>query len=63
MNVLILMGSSRLHGNTVELCKHCNLEYKGLYSVRVESNPASVQTVEAVFGAKAFARKVIESWN
>ena len=41
------------------LCKHSNLEYVGLYSVQDEDNLASFQTVEAVNGAKAFARKVL----
>ena len=41
------------------LCKHSDLEYVGLYSVRDEDNLASFQTVEAVAGAKAFARKVL----
>ena len=42
------------------LCKHSNLEYKGLYSVQDEDNLASFQTVEAVTGAKAFARKLMD---
>ncbi len=42
------------------LCKHSNLTYLGLYSVRDEDNLASFQTPEAVFGAKAFAREVME---
>lgn len=41
MNVLILMGSPRLHGNTAELCKHSNLEYIGMYSVQDNDNLAS----------------------
>ena len=42
------------------LCKHSDLEYKGLYSVQDEDNLASFQTVEAVTGAKAFARKLMD---
>ena len=58
MNVLILMGSPRLRGNTAELCKHTNLEYIGMYSVQDNDNLASFQTVEAVEGTKKFARMV-----
>lgn len=57
MNVLILMGSPWLRGNTAELCKHSSLEYVGLYPVQDEDNLASFQTAEAINGAKAFARK------
>ena len=42
------------------LCKHSNLTYIGLYSVRDEDNWASFQTADAVEGAKAFARKCME---
>lgn len=41
------------------LCKHSNLEYMGLYSVRDEDNLASFQTEEAIEGAKTFARRVL----
>ena len=41
------------------LCKHSDLEYIGLYSVRDEDNLASFQTEDAVAGAKAFVRKVM----
>lgn len=41
------------------LCKHSNLTYMGLYSVRDEDNLASFQTEEAVDGAKAFARRLL----
>lgn len=41
------------------LCKHSNLAYVGLYSVQDEDNLASFQTVEAIAGAKAFAKKVL----
>ena len=43
------------------LCTHSNLKYIGMYSVRDEDNIASFQTEEAMEGARAFARKVIES--
>ena len=42
------------------LCTHSNLKYIGMYSVRDEDNIASFQTEEAIEGARAFARKVIE---
>lgn len=42
------------------LCKHSNLEYLGLYSVRDEDDLASFQTEEAVCGAREFARKLTE---
>lgn len=41
------------------LCKHSDLTYLGLYSVRDEDNLASFRTAEAVAGAKEFARKVL----
>lgn len=41
------------------LCKHSNLAYVGLYSVRDEDNLSSFQTPEAIAGAMAFARKVL----
>lgn len=63
INVLILMGSPRLRGNTAELCKHSNLTYLGMYSVQDEDDLASFRTEEAVNGAKAFARKVMGSWS
>lgn len=43
------------------LCKHSNLHYIGLYSVRDRDNLASFQTQEAVDGAKAFARKLLKT--
>jgi len=42
------------------LCKHSNLDYIGMYSVRDEDNLASFQTAEAVEGARKFAKKVVE---
>ena len=42
------------------LCTHSNLKYIGMYSVRDEDNIASFQTEEAMEGARAFARKIIE---
>lgn len=42
------------------LCKHSNLTYVGLYSVQDEDNLASFQTGEAIAGAKAFARKLMD---
>ena len=41
------------------LCKHSDLTYEGLYSVQDEDNLASFRTEEAVAGAKAFARKLM----
>ena len=42
------------------LCKHSNLTYGGLYSVQDEDNLASFQAGEAIAGAKAFARKLMD---
>jgi len=41
------------------LCKHSNLNYVGMYSVRDEDDLASFQTDEAILGARAFARKLL----
>ena len=41
------------------LCRHSGLTYVGLYSVQDEDNLASFQTVEAVEGARQFARKLL----
>lgn len=41
------------------LCKHSNLEYIGMYSVRDTDNIASFQTAEAIKGAKEFARSIL----
>jgi multimeric flavodoxin WrbA len=41
------------------LCKHSNLKYVGMYSVRDEDNIASFQTEEAMNGARMFARKLL----
>lgn len=43
------------------LCDHSKLRYLGLYSVRDEDDLASFQTEEAVEGAKAFARSLLEA--
>ena len=43
------------------LCKHSKLIYDGLYAVVDEDNLASFQTPEAVEGARAFARRLVES--
>lgn len=42
------------------LCEHSGLTYVGLYSVQDEDDLASFQTEQAVHGAKAFARKLLE---
>lgn len=42
------------------LCKHSGLKYAGLYSVEDEDDLASFQTEQAVNGAKAFARTLLE---
>lgn len=42
------------------LCNHSKLHYCGMYSVRDLDDLASFQTVEAVTGAKAFAKKLLE---
>lgn len=41
------------------LCKHSNLQYIGMYSVRDTDNKASFRTEEAVEGAREFARTVL----
>lgn len=41
------------------LCQHSDLRYEGMYSVQDEDNLASFQTAEAVEGAKAFARQLL----
>ena len=40
------------------LCRHSELEYVGIYSVRDTDNLNSFQTVEAIEGAKMFARSL-----
>lgn len=42
------------------LCEHSDLTYIGSYSVQDTDNLASFQTDEAVQGARAFARRVLE---
>lgn len=42
------------------LCKHSQLGYLGLYSVQDEDDLASFQTSQAVEGARAFARQLLE---
>lgn len=42
------------------LCKHSELTYLGMYSVQDEDDLASFQTEDAVNGARAFARKILE---
>lgn len=42
------------------LCKHDGLVYAGLYSARDLDNIASFQTREAIEGARAFARSLLE---
>lgn len=41
-------------------CKHSNLKYLGMYSVRDEDNLASFRTKEAVDGARAFAKELLK---
>lgn len=41
------------------LCVHSNLIYAGMYSVQDEDNLASFQAPEAIAGAKAFAKKLL----
>jgi len=41
-------------------CAHSGLPYIGMYAVRDEDNLASFQTVQAVAGARDFARKILE---
>ncbi len=44
----------------IRLAEHSKLEYLGLYSVRDEDDLASFRTEEAVRGARAFARELIQ---
>lgn len=41
------------------LCRHSDLIYAGMYSVRDEDNLASFRTEEAMEGARAFARRLL----
>ena len=43
------------------LCEHSKLVYDGLYSVVDEDNLASFRTPEAIEGARAFARRLVEA--
>lgn len=43
------------------LCEHSALRYRGMYSARDLDNLASFQTEEAMEGAKAFARQLMEA--
>lgn len=52
-------GTSPFETGIKRLCKHSNLEYVGMYSVRDEDNIASFQTEEAMNGARMFARKLL----
>lgn len=42
------------------LCKHSDLIYDGVFSVRDEDDLASFQTAEAIEGARAFAEQLVE---
>jgi multimeric flavodoxin WrbA len=53
-------GTEPFETGIKRLCKHSNLNYMSMYSVRDEDNKASFQTVEAVNGAKKFARMLIK---
>lgn len=52
-------GTSPFETGIKRLCKHSNLEYVGMYSVRDVDNKASFQTADAINGAKMFARKLL----
>ena len=41
-------------------CEHAKLRYRGMYSVRDLEDKASFQTPEAIAGARAFARTLLE---
>lgn len=43
------------------LCEHSGLHYRGMYSVRDLDNLASFRTEDAIQGARAFARKLMET--
>jgi len=42
------------------MCEHYRMRYDGIYSVRDEDDLASMQTEQAISGARAFARRLIE---
>ena len=52
-------GAGPFETGIKRLCKHSNLEYVGMYSMRDEDNLASFQTEEAIIGAVAFANKLV----
>lgn len=52
-------GAEPFETGIKRLCKHSNLNYLGMYSVRDEDDLASFQTESAVTGAKAFAEKLM----
>mgnify|MGYP000120125863 CR=1 FL=1 len=49
-------GAEPFETGIKRLCEHSKLKYVGMYSVRDEDNKASFQTVEAINGARKFAR-------
>lgn len=53
-------GAGPFETGIKRLCEHSSLKYMGMYSVRDLDDLASFQTEEAVNGARAFARKLLE---
>lgn len=52
-------GTGPFETGIKRLCKHSNLEYVGMYSMRDEDNLASFQTEDAINGAIIFANKLL----
>lgn len=52
-------GTGPFETGIKRLCKHSNLEYVGMYSMRDEDNLASFQTEDAINGATLFANKLL----
>jgi Multimeric flavodoxin WrbA len=54
-------GAGPFETGIKRLCEHSNLKYLGMYSVRDEDDLASFQTIEAMEGARLFAKKLLNS--
>ena len=53
-------GASPFETGIRRFCEHAKLRYRGMYSVRDLDDKASFQTPEAIAGARAFARTLLE---
>lgn len=52
-------GAGPFETGIKRLCKHSNLEYVGMYSIRDEDDLASFQTEDAINGSVTFANKLL----